>query len=99
MQVNAEMPRAVSVREDRAFSWIRHLTVTVSLAFCILFVVQAQSAGETPAIRAEALRPSGRRYDVTVPDTLDLAERARLSVHGLTSFLNPEAECAVSAWR
>jgi hypothetical protein len=30
----------------------------------------------------------GQYYEATVPDTLDLAERARLSVHGLTSFLN-----------
>jgi hypothetical protein len=35
------------------------------------------------------LKPKGKSYDATVPDTLDLAERARLSVHGLTSFLNP----------
>ncbi len=35
------------------------------------------------------LRPKGTYYEATVPDTLDLAERARLSVHGLTSFLNP----------
>lgn len=34
------------------------------------------------------LKPKGTYYDATVPDTLDLVERARLSVHGLTSFLN-----------
>jgi hypothetical protein len=46
VQVNVEMPKAVSVREDCAFSWIRHLTLRFSLAFCILFVAQAQSGGQ-----------------------------------------------------
>ncbi len=45
-------------------------------------------------IHPEKLKPSGTRYEATVPDTLDLAERARLSVHGLTSFLNPGANYA-----
>jgi len=49
-------------------------------------------AGETSdVIRIDRLKPMGDRYQATVPDTLDLAERARLSVHGLTSFLNPKA--------
>ena len=37
------------------------------------------------------MKPRGTRYEAVVPDTLDLAERARLAVHGLTSFLNPAA--------
>lgn len=40
------------------------------------------------------LMPKGAHYDATVPDTLDLAERARLSVQGLTSFLNAQANYA-----
>src|ERR1041384_1702297 len=36
----------------------------------------------------ERLKPKGEYYEASVPDTLDLAERARLTVHGLTSFLN-----------
>jgi len=51
----------------------------------------ASSAEPDRAIRGERLRPTGQRYQAVVPDTLDLAERARLAVHGLTSFLNPEA--------
>jgi hypothetical protein len=42
-------------------------------------------------IQEAALRPTGKRYRAVVPDTLDLAERSRLSVHGLTSFLNEKA--------
>jgi len=38
--------------------------------------------------------PPGEYYQAEVPDTLDLAERARLSVRGLTEFLNPEADYA-----
>src|SRR6185295_12969940 len=42
-------------------------------------------------IQEAALRPNGKRYRAVVPDTLDLAERAKLSVHGLTCFLNEHA--------
>lgn len=41
-------------------------------------------------ITAAMLQPHGQSYRATVPDTLDLAERARLSVHGLTSFLDAQ---------
>ena len=41
------------------------------------------------AITGEMLRPRGEYYTATVPDTLDLAERARLAVHGLTASLDP----------
>ena len=40
------------------------------------------------------IRPTGKRYKATVPDTLDLAERARLAVHGLTAFLDEKANYA-----
>jgi hypothetical protein len=38
----------------------------------------------------EELRPTGKYYETTVPDTLDLAERGRLGVRGLINFLDPE---------
>ena len=41
------------------------------------------------AINVELIRPRGRSYTATVPDTLDLAERAHLAVHGLTASLDP----------
>jgi hypothetical protein len=40
-------------------------------------------------ITLDLIQPRGHYYQATVPDTLDLAERARLAVHGLTSFLDP----------
>ena len=36
----------------------------------------------------EALLPPGEYYERKVPATLDLAERARVAVHGLTHMLN-----------
>ena len=43
---------------------------------------------EIPAYR-------GRRYEDTVPDTLDLAERGKLCVHALTSITDPNADMEV----
>lgn len=37
----------------------------------------------------------GERYEAMVPDTLDIAERARLAVHGLTEPTNPLADYEV----
>ena len=38
----------------------------------------------------------GERYEARVPDTLDIAERAKLAIHGLTSPL--DAEDGYSLW-
>ena len=35
---------------------------------------------------------AGQRYEALVPDTLDLAERARLAIHAMTENPNPEAD-------
>lgn len=40
-------------------------------------------------IHKDSLSPKGARYDATVPDTLDLAEQARLSINGLIGNLDP----------
>ena len=69
--------------------------VSVAAWTILLAATAAASAGEpSQAIRGDRLRPTGTRYQATVPDTLDLAERARMAVHGLTSFLNPRAAYA-----
>jgi hypothetical protein len=62
----------------------------------ILFLFARQPAPQQVAqtLTAARLKPTGSYYRAVVPDTLDLAERARLSVHGLTSFLNPRANYA-----
>src|SRR2546428_1099247 len=57
----------------------------------LLFAVLAPAPDPATIVREAALRPTGQRYRAVVPDTLDLAERAKLSVHGLTCFLNEHA--------
>jgi hypothetical protein len=37
-----------------------------------------------------AIRPRGQYYEARVPDTLDLAERARLAVNGMTGLMYPD---------
>jgi len=61
--------------------------------------VTSEAAEPRPAAEAplslEPILPPGDTYEATVPDTLDLAERARLSVHNLTSNIEPEKFYAV----
>src|SRR5215471_16247399 len=45
---------------------------------------------EIPAFEIPAYR--GKRYEDTVPATLDITERARLGVHVLTSITDPAAD-------
>ncbi|MBT9151396.1 MAG: hypothetical protein DDT40_01589 [candidate division WS2 bacterium] len=40
----------------------------------------------------------GQRYDATVPDTLDIQERAMLAVNGLTGPTDPDADCEIYWW-
>ena len=61
------------------------------VASSVLYAIEADLDG---VLTVERLKPKGEYYEATVPDTLDLAERARLSVHGLTSFLNPNQNYA-----
>ncbi|MCC6795447.1 MAG: hypothetical protein IT366_10035 [Candidatus Hydrogenedentes bacterium] len=64
------------------------------LALLTIPLVSAFAYDAAGAINPEAFKPSGERYEATVPATLDLAERARIAVHGLTSFLDPEKHFA-----
>ena len=63
------------------------------MIFELLLICAVLGTPPEPAaiIREAALRPNGKRYRAVVPDTLDLAERAKLSVHGLTGFLDEHA--------
>ena len=60
----------------------------------VLTICSAALAMETPelSLSDDLLIPKGDYYEATVPDTLDLAEHARLSVRGLTRFLNPDKD-------
>ena len=63
--------------------------LTGALVPFLLWFPAVSTAIETDfKVNMKMLEPEGEYYEATVPDTLDLAERGRLSVHGLTSFLN-----------
>lgn len=54
-----------------------------------------QGAGQGASLFAsvvdkDKMRPTGEWYEASVPDTLDLAERAELSINALTGNLEPE---------
>src|SRR6266702_7381647 len=63
------------------------------MVFELLLICAVVETVPEPAgiIREAVLRPNGKRYRAVVPDTLDLAERAKMSVHGLTGFLDEHA--------
>ena len=42
--------------------------------------------------------PKGNRHDAFVPDTVDIAEMARLSVHAMTSVTDPDADHEIYFW-
>ena len=44
------------------------------------------------AVRGDAPNITGKRYEATIPDTLDLADRAKLALNGLGGVLDPERD-------
>jgi hypothetical protein len=65
---------------------MRSIILNGLAVFVVLFWAARTQAAEV--FTKDMLQPRGQYYEATVPDTLDLAERAKLSVHGLTSFLD-----------
>lgn len=71
------------------------MRLTSRLFFVALCSLQTSSLllGQLPSIdqvlKKDTLRVPGKFYQATVPDTLDLAERARLSVINLTHNVDP----------
>jgi hypothetical protein len=69
----------------------RSLNIVVLLSALPILAGTAVRAIEPEIVfEKKMFLPEGQTYPATVPDTLDLAERARLAVHGLTSFLDSE---------
>src|SRR5438874_9352222 len=58
---------------------------SVSGASPIRYIRDQIPAFEIPPYR-------GKRYEDLVPDTLDLAERAKLGIHALTAITDPDAD-------
>jgi hypothetical protein len=70
--------------------------------FALLSVMQGSLYAEAPPFdigevlaRKEILMPEGTAYEATVPDTLDLAEHARLSLNALIGNMDPEQHYGV----
>ena len=57
-------------------------------------VLHALEADVDGVLTPERLKLRGETYETTVPATLDLAEQVKLSVQGLTEFLNPHQDYA-----
>jgi len=58
----------------------------------LLFLVPAPAgaADFNELVSEEVIRPKGQWYEATVPDTLDLAARAKLAINGLVGNIDPE---------
>jgi hypothetical protein len=50
---------------------------------------------DTKAVKPHVVAGAGTRFRATVPDTLDLAEQARLAINALTGHLEPDKHYAV----
>ena len=87
-QVDAQ-EKAEKKQQNTMLKWIEKESSESTLLHPL-----ARLAGELkldyPAI--PSIEYKGERYKATVPDTLDLAERARLAINGLTSTLDPEQD-------
>jgi hypothetical protein len=66
----------------RLFSRLFLMMTTVVLLSCATTVGMAKDA------EVKVPRPKGERYEAEVPDTLDLAERGRIAINGLTGAVN-----------
>ena len=80
------------MRKSRRFKQIAGIILLWAvLGGGVLRAIQADVEG---VLTPERLKPRGETYETTVPATLDLAEQVKLSVQGLTEFLNPNQNYA-----
>ncbi len=70
--------------------WINAISIFAGVA-CAAWCAPPVDLGDL--LTEDRLEPEGDYYESTVPDTLDLAERAGLAVRGLTEFLDPSLGC------
>src|SRR5690349_9676240 len=65
---------------------LNRLRIPLSAILLAGAALQSISAAEQGGFKPSA--PQGERYEATVPDTLDLADRAALALHGLTNAVD-----------
>ena len=63
---------------------------TLLLAFSVGTCPAAGSLSPETLLDKESIKPKGQWYEVTVPDTLDLVDRAELSINALIGNMEPE---------
>jgi hypothetical protein len=71
-------------------------TLAVILGFQQAIIADRPQLKIDDVLSKESIRPQGKWYEARVPDTLDLAERARLALRSLTNNLDPEDYYAVT---
>jgi hypothetical protein len=66
----------------------------IALSLAVVLVSTTITLGDVSkydkVLNETAIQPRGERYEATVPDTLDLAERARASINCMAGIINPE---------
>src|SRR5262245_55380660 len=70
-------------------------SVTLDVGHVDLHSLLAKLPDTTELLKEETIRPRGERYSAEVPDTLDLADHARLAINAMT-HLRPEAAYALT---
>ena len=67
------------------------------LVLSLFFAATAHGQNPNPdsVLNKEKMKPTGRWYEATVPDTLDLAERSKLSLNVMLGNIEPEREYSV----
>ena len=77
--------------------WFRQRTIAWVLIVSAGLGIEAiaQLADPDQVIDKEKMKPKGLYYEARVPDTLDLAERARAAINALTGNLDPDRSYGV----
>ncbi len=66
------------------------LFIHVNWLLFAVSVVSAASLNPDDVLDVANLVPAGQYYEATVPDTLDLAERARAAINPMVNIINPD---------
>ncbi len=77
---------------------IRHalaMTLAAILPWAASALGQNQKLNPEDVLDREKMKPSGQWYEATVPDTLDLARRAELSLNVMLGNVEPEKEYSI----
>ena len=74
---------------------MKRLIFSIVLMTHLMVSIQAGKPDPATTIDRKKMKPRGKYFEAVVPDTLDLAERARLSVNALTGNVDPDNYYAV----